>query len=280
MLSLEHYTDYRHFLKDYYIETKKRFPHFSYRYFCRKAGIKSPAFYSAVVRGERNLTAKTIAQFARGLELDQKQEKFFTVLVHFTQARSAVQKQEYLEQMRSLLPRVKEQTLAADYYAYYSKWYNLAIRELACIIDWRDNYQLLADRVQPRITRMQAREACLLLAELGLIEKTGDGRYRQTKMHLTTGSEVSSLAIRKVNQQFAWLAGEAIERVSPVNRDMSSLVIGISHATYEQIKQEIQLFKDRIKILVVQGNEPDAVYTMNVHLFPLSREPEKRIELL
>ncbi|NLD99936.1 MAG: TIGR02147 family protein, partial [Fibrobacter sp.] len=57
MKRIENYSDYREFLRDFYQDRKKRLPIFSYRYFCIKAGIKSPTLFKEIVDGSRNLTS-------------------------------------------------------------------------------------------------------------------------------------------------------------------------------------------------------------------------------
>ena len=44
MRDLFEYINYRRYLADYYRSRKEELPAFSYRYFCNKAGIKSPVF--------------------------------------------------------------------------------------------------------------------------------------------------------------------------------------------------------------------------------------------
>ena len=63
-------------------------------------------------------------------------------------------------QMRGLKRKVKQASISADFYDYYfSKWYNIIIRELACCIDWNDDYELLAKSIVPPIKKNEARES-------------------------------------------------------------------------------------------------------------------------
>ena len=270
MQNIELYSDYRQYLRDYYEESKNRWQYFSYRYFSNKAGIKSPAFYRHVASGERNLTDKTIAAFAIGLGLDAHQTAFFTALVHFNQAKSALQKQEALQRMRGLLPKISEQVVPSDLYAYYSHWYNIAIRELACIFKWDGDYTLLARKVKPAVTRREAHDAVDLLIRIGMLYKKADGTYVQSSPHLTTKSEVMAESVRNVNRQFTELALYAIDNVPATQRDISSMTIGLSEDEFRLVKSEIQYFKDRIKSILAMPGKPDRVYNLNVQFFPIS----------
>ncbi len=272
MKNIEHYCDYREFLKDYYEETKKKHSYFSYRYFCRKAGLKSSGLYKEIVSGKRNLTEETLASFIKGLVLAEKEASFFSALVHFNQAKTAKEKAKHLEEMRNLLPKLSEKLVPVNFYSYYSKWYNLAIRELASTFDWKEDYSKLAEMVLPAIKKTEAREAVKLLLDLGFLIKNSDGTYKQNDPHISSGPEVVSVAIRNVNHQLSQLGMDAIHEYPPTIRDISSLTLGISKENYQLIKQEILAFRDRVKRILTTQENVNGVYNLNIQLFPLSKE--------
>ncbi len=271
MIHIEQYDNYRKFLKDFYEDAKKTSSYFSYRYFCNKSGINSPTFYKSVVNGDRNLTPKTIVSFIKGLDLNPKDAKFFTALVHFTQAKTYQDKQAYLDQMRGLLPKIKEKVLPIDYHAYYSHWYNIAVRELACLLDWQDDYLLLAKAVFPPIKKREAQQAVKLLIKLGMLKKLKNGRYIQSDQHISSQAEISSLAIRNVNKQLSEMGNQALDTVPPSKRDISSITLGLSEKSYALLKDEIQHFMERVRLIVNYEEKADKVYNINVHMFPLSK---------
>ena len=75
------YFDYREYLHDFYQFHKKRNSSYSYRLFARKAKLGSPNYLKLVVDGKRRITDRTLCQFARGLGLNQDEEKYFRELV-------------------------------------------------------------------------------------------------------------------------------------------------------------------------------------------------------
>jgi uncharacterized protein (TIGR02147 family) len=144
MERIEYYTDFRAYLKDYYEDRKRRLPAFSYRYFCMKGGIKSPTLYKEIVEGKRNLTSKTMAQFAKGMGLSSTDEEYFYTLVHFNQSKNSEEKRRHLEHMRGLRRKVHQEVVPLDFYEYYSCWHYPVLRELACLLPWNGDYSLLA----------------------------------------------------------------------------------------------------------------------------------------
>lgn len=273
MKRIEFYNDYREYLREYYAEQKTRFPHFSYRYFCNKSGITSPALFKEVVEGRRNLTERTTESFIKGLGLSEVDANYFRTLVHYNQTDNEQEKTLILERLRGLRRKVKQQLIPKNLYRYYSNWYYPAIRELACIIDWKDDFTFLADLLEPPISEQQAREALSYLSENGFIHKTIDGRYEQSDPAITTGSEVISDAIRKFNETLAHKGAESVENFPPTERDVRAIVAGISRKSYLLIKEEIRDFFSRTIRIVDDDKDADRVYSLNVQLFPLSKKP-------
>ena len=276
MKRIEYYSNYRKFLKDLYADKKKRFSFFSNRYFCRKSGVKSPSLLKEVIEGKRNLTDKTISAFAKGFGLNENDTKFFNLLVFFNQSKDPQVKQQLLEQMRGLTRKVKQEAIPIDLYAYYSKWYHPVIRELACILDWKEDFSILARSVSPPIKKTEARKSVTLLLELGFLIKTNDGKYKQSHPAITTGREVTSVGVRSLNRRLSVMGTEAVDRYPPSERDITSLTIGISKKSYSLIKEEIQEFKNRVIRIVDDDKESNRVYNLNVHLFPLSEKSKKK----
>jgi uncharacterized protein (TIGR02147 family) len=268
---IETYTDYRKFLQDFYEEKKKQLPCFSYRYFCNKAGISSPALYREVVEGKRNLTDKTIPLFIKGMNLTENDGRFFSSLVHFNQSENSIDKKYYLDQMNVLSRKISQQVIPMDQYEYYSKWYYPVLRELACLIDWKEDYRILAQSVVPSIKKSDAKEGIEFLLEKGFLKKMTKGKYIQTEPAITSGSEVASLGVRTFNETMARRGLSAINEFSKDIRDIRTVTIGVSDDSYNMIKDEIKEFISRVIRIVDNDKKSDKVYNLGVQLFPLSR---------
>src|SRR3989338_9919808 len=80
------YDNYRSFLKDLYALLKQEKSAFSFRFFSRQAGFRSPNFLKLVMEGKRNLSPESIEKFAKGLKLNKNEADFFRRLVLLNQA--------------------------------------------------------------------------------------------------------------------------------------------------------------------------------------------------
>jgi uncharacterized protein (TIGR02147 family) len=271
MQSIEFYTDYRKFLQDFYKEAKSVKPHFSYRTFCRKSGLKSPSIYREVTNGKRNLTLSTIGAFAKGLGLSGHDARFFENLVLFNQAKTEETKKKHLAVLRGLRYRKPQKQIPVHLYEFYEKWYNPVIRELAVAIEWCDDYSILAKSVVPSIKASEARASVDMMVRLGFLRKNSDGSYLQVDPDITTGPEVTSLAIRQMNRELARLGIEALDRFPPSQRDISTLVMGMPQGKLPQIKMAIADFRKKLIEIVSDAEKNDSFYTLVVEFFPIGK---------
>jgi len=266
------YIDFRRYLADYYDEKKKHQRYFSYRFFARQAGIKSPVFLKQVIDGKRNLTLPMIEKFNNALKHNKRESIFFKNLALFNQARTALEKQEHYSVMLSMMDYVPERQLSADQYRYFETWYTSVIRELICIHDFQDDYERIAQAVYPRITMTEAKKAVQLLARLKMIIKQRDGKYRQTDAAIISRDDMVAFARRSFNSEMILRAREANEALSPSERDVSGITMGVSRTCYEVLRAEIAAFKERVKTIVNQDEHCARVYQLNLQFFPVSED--------
>jgi uncharacterized protein (TIGR02147 family) len=276
MRRLFQYIDYRMFLRDYYAEKKATTRHFSYRYFCGKAGIGSPVFLKLVMDGKSNISVEMIDKFARALNLNKQESRYFKHLVLFNQARDADEKQDHYAVLVTMSNNVSRHVLGSEQFEYLRKWHTVVIRELVCQHDFKDDFGVLAAAVVPRITKRDAEQAIRLLLRLGLIVKMDDGTYRQADRALATNREIAGPAIRAFNKMMIDLASRAVDTIDNTERNVSGMTVGVSRASYDVLCAEIEAFKDRIATIVNNSAGVDRVCQLNIQLFPVGKSPDAK----
>ena len=265
------YLDYRKFLADYYTQAKENNRAFSYRYFSRKAGYASPNFLKLVIDGQRNISADSIERFARALKLSSAQSRFFANLVAFNQAATGEEKNQAFERVAASRRFRQARKLDRDFYVYLSHWYYPAIREMVGRRDFVEDPEWIASQLLPSIQPAQAKACLELLLELGLVSRDTTGRLTRGEASITTGHEVRSLAIGNYHRQMLTRAAESIELVKSENRDISALTVSISTDTVAELKDRIHDFRELLIDLCDRDESPDAVYQINLQLFPLTK---------
>ncbi|MGA2508548.1 MAG: TIGR02147 family protein [Chitinispirillaceae bacterium] len=268
------YTDYRLFLKDYYGERKKQQPSFSYQYFANRAGLKSKTFIYKVIAGQKALSKGAVFAVSQAMGLKKRETEYFEAMVNFTQARTEREREFYFNHLQTFGRHHSAAQIRQDQYTYFSKWYYPALRELVAILDFKNDFKLLARSLDPPITAVQARKAVQMLLDLGLIKRTASGRYCQTDKSLTTGDHVQSLAVQAFQKENLRLAAEAIDRHKRYDRDISTLTTSISEAGFRRISEEIAAFRKKLAGIIEKDEPADRVYQINFQAFPLSTLPK------
>jgi uncharacterized protein (TIGR02147 family) len=272
MPSVFAYSDYRAFMRDAFAE-KKASGRFSWREFAKRAGYASPVFLKLVAEEKSSLSPEGIERVGLALGLTNKEQDFFRLLVPFTHETSNAKKQKLFNEMRKIAALCKNQIVEANLYDYYKEWYHSVIRELAANVSSESEISKL---LVPKIPVPQVKASIALLLKLGLLEKEPNGKYRQTNKHLTTGENVSSMAVRKHHENMGNLAVAALEAVSKEERDISGITMGLSKEGFEAIKLELANLRRKIKEIAEQSeSKEESVYRINLQLFPLSKTAGK-----
>jgi uncharacterized protein (TIGR02147 family) len=277
MRNIFNYLDYREFIEDYYEDKKAGNPHFSFQVFASMAGFGSKSFIKLVIDGKKNLSEKSVEQINRALKLTDKSFSYFKDLVQFNQASSLQLRNFYFERLLSYNKRNSAKVLLLHQYDFYTKWYHNTIRELACAVDFRGDFELLGKMVKPAISARKARQSVALLQKLGLIRRKTGGGYEQADTIITTGMEVRSLAVQNFHQQNLFIAGQSIETVPSSERDISCLVLGLSENGIQKVKGEIHKFQEKILEVARLEKNIRRVYHLNFQLFPTSERIDEKV---
>jgi uncharacterized protein (TIGR02147 family) len=265
------YTDYRAYLRDYYVAEKARRPAFSYRYFARRAGHTSPNFLKLVIEGKRNLGPASITAFARALELDAEEASFFAELVAFGQSKTDGDKNKHLTRITAARNYRKAGRIEGQLFEYLAHWYLPAIRELVARPDFVEDAKWIARELMPPISAKKAAEGLKVLLNLGLVRRMPDGRLERGDPSWTTGPEPSSKIVEAFHQQMLTLATEALQKYSSDDRNVSSLVVCVRAKTVAELKRRLTSFQQELLALCDADEEPEVVYQVGMQLFPLSR---------
>lgn len=273
------YNDYREFLRDWYNHSKKTRPHFSFRNFARRAGLKSPNFLKLVMEGDRNLSTEGLEKFLIGLQINKSEAEYFTYLVQLNQATTHEDKiKSYKGLVKSRkFSRIKP--IEKDQYEYYSTWYHPVIREIILHSKFDGSPAWLANKIGHGLTEAQARKSLELLERLEFIKKYGENKWQHASPVVTTGNESSSLTLLEFHQKLLQLSADSLPMIEPMDRDLSSLTIGIKKSRVSELKTAIQNFRAQVIKNFSTDEPPEDVYFLNIQMFPVTQfdhEPKNK----
>ena len=262
------YLEYREFLKDWFVETKKDNPFTSYRYLGQKTGV-DPAWLVRVFQKEGHLNESTLPSFIRLCGLDDRRAEYFKTLYRFnkTKAKQTLSELYYrLMELRSMETRV----LSAPELSYFGSWACAALRALIGITKDTSDVGKLAKSLNPAISQDEARSALGILKQLGLVVPDGNGGWNITDQIISTGGEVKSQAVRNFHRHTIELAQESLDRHKPEERDISSVVFTADESDLPEIRHRIEEFRRGLLQFARKSERADRVYALNVAMFPLS----------
>lgn len=270
MIDIFKYSDYRKFLYDWYEKRKQNCKAVSYRMIARHIGYKSPSYFTMILQGKINMSLSMCLKFCTYMKLKKKECDYFQNMLLYCNSTNHEEKQKYFEKMRSF----KESSVhivSSDQYRYYEKWYHAAIRAVLDFFPFKDEYEKIGKLLIPRISAQEVKESIGLLTELKLIYLDKKGFYRMVDESISSGYDVSAIAINTFLFNSLRLSESALGKFSLNERNFSCLTLGISEKGFSEIRQEIREFRKRIMNIAAE-DKASRIYQLSLQLFPLSHE--------
>ncbi|MCC7460557.1 MAG: TIGR02147 family protein [Proteobacteria bacterium] len=267
------YASYREFLSDHYKTKKKINSSYSFRFFAKKAGLRSGNYLKLVMDGERNLTQKTVLKFIKGLNLNEWEALYFENLVFYNQSKSEEDRAFYFKNMLLARDQTERTILNKDQYAVLSNWYPLVIKELGLLRQFELNGRWISNRLNQKISPQQAKEAIELLERLNLIRiNHRTGKIEGTNQSLQSPDLDTSDAISNYHKSVLQLATEAVDQQHISNRCLSTLTVAVNKTDLPEAFKKIHKFRNEMDSFFVKGRSYDSVYQLAIQLFRIDTD--------
>lgn len=263
------YDNYREYLNDRFKElaSTSNLTHYE---FARRAGLKTSSFLTAVIRGERNLTEKTMKGFCRALEIADADAVFFENLVNFNQAKTVEEKQLHARKLLRFKKLRKVAPLIEAQYAFYSNWYYGVIFELLRNPEYAKDPEKISSKLVKFVRKSLIQQALEDLEKLGMIDFK-NGVYKQRNDFVVVPEGFISEILVHHQLKMIEMATESIFTTDPKHREVSGLTFGLPEKDFEKVKDMVQKFHEEMMEVVSGLDNPDSVYQLNIQLFPLAK---------
>lgn len=240
-------------MKRTFAERCRKNPSYSLRAFSRSLGMDSSTV-SAILKGKRPLTIKTAQKIVEGLNITNPMEAQALIMGTF------------VKEEKEALPSYSE--LAMQSAKAISSWEHFAILALLEIPDFKGMERSISERLN--IPFGIVSECLVRLEKLDLV-KNENGAWKLTGKNMATPSQIPSAALREGHRQYISKALESLESDAVDVRDISGITMAVSRSRLSEAKAMIQDFRRRLSAYLEEGKK-DAVYRLNIQLFPLSQE--------
>jgi uncharacterized protein (TIGR02147 family) len=277
VINLYNYTDYRHYLQDYYKDQKEKNPFFSYRYFARMAGIGGQSYLQMIMNGKRNLSPKTVQKFIKALKFKKKEAQYFESLVLFNQAKKEEEKELYFERLVKIKPHKKISEIDKDRYLYFTNKYLVIIREMVSLPHFKEDPEWISESLNKVVTPKQVTKVIDALLKLDLLTRNDEGKLILATGSVKTPADVESLEAYQYYRSVFHDAKEAIISVPFDKREVNSLTIPVSEKLIPQVKEILQnSFEEIVKLVNREKVSFDEVYQVNTIFYPVTKTAQKK----
>jgi uncharacterized protein (TIGR02147 family) len=261
------YLDYREFLRDHYQARKERDTFFSYRHMAQKTGVDA-GWIAKVLAGSEHLSQRSLDPFAKLCRLSSRESEYFTALVVLAKAKGTRERAEAFERAMSLKSPARK-TLGERQLAYYARWWHAPVRSALGLLGKRATAGRVAKMLRPEVTLAEVEASISLLKDLGLVRRAAHG-WELYDAFVSSPPEGAKAAVRGYQAAVLELAKDAIEAHPPERRDISTLTLSFDSRDLPLVRERLAAVRDSLIQLSMEAEKPDAVYQVNMQVFPLT----------
>lgn len=280
------YTDYRHFLRDFYeyrrSQTRHEIRPYSYANFAAAADIKSPNYLKLIIDGQRNLSPEMAKRFARAMALNREDTDEFVALVDYTQATEPLERNRFLKALADLRVRqqLKNGEINADTWNKVPSWVTWVLYALSEQKGVKFTAEEMFDlmRGKARIEDIR-RSFDKLLASGELTQNAETGEVTKGRELMAGSEDVPVAMVRKLQAELIYLGLESLFQDQVNDREFGAATLSLTEKEFEQLKFELRQFRKRWAkdIGVARKTEKgDRVFQLNIQLFPVTKSGEKK----
>jgi uncharacterized protein (TIGR02147 family) len=225
-----------------------------------------------VLRGERKLSTKYVANFSDAIRHSEAEANFFALLVRFVNEKNVDTKDQLLKKLIKIRSARTPYALQDKKLRYFEKWYYPVIRDLVALVDFGEDYKTLSRMLVPPIKPTQAKGAVAFLLKHHFIKQRANHRgYEPSEPVVATPPRVNSTILSQFHKKNLELDIEAFANCSLSDRSISSVTMSISNETFEKIRLEIQEFRKRLLAMARQDTTPTMVCCVGFQMVPRAK---------
>lgn len=246
---------------------KLRNAKYSLRAFARDLDL-TPSKLSRLLRGKEGISRVKAEALSARLNLSKPETNHFLNLVESEHSRSQTVRARIKEKLAAEQETAFDE-ISLEKFRVISDWYHFALLELLETEGLKPTVPHLAERLG--ISQTEAKEAIQRLLDLGLLEKSGSGKWRQTMAQLATPS-LPSQVLRKYHHQIIHKLQESLETTPVEERDFSAVTFAVSSSQMELARKELKKFRRSLAEKLKKSADPkDRVYCLSLQYFPIDK---------
>ena len=267
IIDIFQFTNFRKYLDEYQAARVQTDPDFTRAGACALLGLpKTRSYYNDIVKGKK-LSSRMIPKFVEVLGLNKKEARYFETLVNLDQAKTAMERNAFFEELLKQHPD-SHRILNEDAYEYYNHWYNSVLFTALEVVDVSDDLEPVQKLIFPKVSVGTLKRSLELLERLGFVRKNEDGFWKSCRESVSSGAYNNSDLVRQYQLQCFELSKQALLANNENPSDMGTFTFSVSDDAFKAIAKEIQGLKARVRKIIAQDRKKaTGVHQLNIHLF-------------
>lgn len=264
------YHDYRVFLNEWFPYLEQQHATFSLRSLARdsKVGVST---LSMILSGQRGLSKGTLDKIKPFLFLQERELKYLEVLRGMSEAPTAIVRSQEVSRLQRSKDYRRRHPKEFETYNYLSRWYYVAIREMATLPGFKTKAEWIQPRLREFLPLSDIQQALDFLLKHGFLSE--DQANAEPKLLSCMGG-VFKLALGTFHRQMLNQVIESIDRTPADERHILGHTMAIPVARAEEAKLILADALKKLEALGEQPGSPDAVYHVELALIPLTQKPK------
>ncbi len=231
--------------------------------------MRSPNYMRLIVEGKRNLTTEHIEPVVSACKLSEDEAKYFATLVHFNQAKDAVEREMYWKELLRVSPKEGVNRLRHEDMTVLQRWYILVLKELLSLRDFELTPAWFGARFSHGIPYSEIEEGYRFLESKGFIKREKGRPVASGKAVFSEGKGFSEL-VKEFHNQMLDIAKKMLFKTKPAYREYLDTILSVRLKDLPELKKELQRVQEKFLSYAAKVDDADQVYELSIQLYPLT----------
>lgn len=270
--SITSYDSASSFLKDYFLQKKKKNSKFSIRSWSSKMGLKSHGALQQIINGKRHLPKRYLPQVASSLNLSDDELKYLDALLDYEKSKTQSEKSYFLKKLEKLKPIVFEDRFRQiNSYQFFKN----PLHSILLSLMRREGFKLDIDKIKNtlcfKVTDYELQDVIQRLVDLKLIAINGE-KVIVADYHIRNKIDIPSKAVQRFHQKMSLIARDQVVKQSVESREYNSVSFNIKKSSIKEAKKRIRNFMNEFLEDFSTTDEKSVLYHINMQLFGLTKD--------
>jgi uncharacterized protein (TIGR02147 family) len=264
------YHDYRHYLRDWLEFAKASERKLTLRAVGAATGM-SASYLSMILSGARNFSDVSLKQLMPILELSNPEQDYLLLLRVISDSDSQTERTQALNKLQKFSAYRNVHPKELEVYRYLSRWYYVAIREMAALPEFRLDPEWIQKRLVYPVTLQEVSRALEFLIEHQYIEKLADNRARLPQKQIDCMGGVYKIALAQFHREMFDLASQSIDVTPREKRNLTFHTFAMSENSFERLRDLLNQTHSELVNFGEKEQNLNSVYHVTLACFPLSQ---------